>query len=252
MTLSLSPTGEFTEASSVSSLGPQQFSSPFLSVAPSQSSCVPPSYDWHASSPESYDGLSTQGSTESSNKAGSQTCNLYVASLPPTFTDADLYELFVPFGPIVSAKAMCKKGVKECKGYGFVLFRREEDAVRAQSAMIGHVIGNSKIQVRRARGGTCSPMMERQHHASTKVSASHNVSSTFRSSGAAMGEEIGAVPLQAVQYAPMTYFPQQMICGGVETPFCVLPTAPPGPGGAPIVYMMLPSAVNASAAPILQ
>lgn len=46
---------------------------------------------------------------------------------------------------------MCHKSSNRCKGYGFVLFEREDDAARAQSAMIGHVVGGNKIQVRRAR-----------------------------------------------------------------------------------------------------
>lgn len=116
------------------------------------------------------DCTSTQGSSNSSSRhaiapaekqihytAGS---NLYVASLPPNFTDEDLFSLFSPYGPIISAKAMCKKGLKECKGYGFVLFQREDDALRAQSGMIGHVIGNNKIQVRQARATAAPPVLD--------------------------------------------------------------------------------------------
>lgn len=86
--------------------------------------------------------------------------NLYVASLPEWFTDADLHELFKRFGPIVSAKVMCHKGTHHCKGYGFVLFQRSDDAAVARSEMIGHVVGGNKIQVRRARSAASAPLTE--------------------------------------------------------------------------------------------
>lgn len=86
-----------------------------------------------------------------------QSHNLYVASLPHDFTDAELYALFSPFGPIVSTKTMCKKNVgHESKGYGFVLFEKEEDAIVAQRNMIGYVVRGSKIQVRRAKDSQSS------------------------------------------------------------------------------------------------
>ncbi|KPA77430.1 RNA-binding protein 5-like protein [Leptomonas pyrrhocoris] len=84
--------------------------------------------------------------------------NLYVASLPDWFTDADLHELFKRFGPILSAKVMCHKGTHHCKGYGFVLFQRVDDAAMARSEMIGHVVGGSRIQVRRARSAASAPL----------------------------------------------------------------------------------------------
>ncbi|KPI83814.1 RNA-binding protein 5-like protein [Leptomonas seymouri] len=84
--------------------------------------------------------------------------NLYVASLPDWFTDDDLYELFKRFGPILSAKVMCHKGTHLCKGYGFVLFQRTNDATVARSEMIGHVVGGNRIQVRRARSAATAPL----------------------------------------------------------------------------------------------
>ncbi|KAK7197007.1 RNA-binding protein 5-like protein [Novymonas esmeraldas] len=99
--------------------------------------------------------------------------NLYVASLPEWFTDADLHELFKRFGPIVSAKVMCHKGTHQCKGYGFVLFQRTEDAAVARSEMIGHVVGGNKIQVRRARSAASAPLTE----AASAVSGSFTDSS---------------------------------------------------------------------------
>lgn len=163
MTLSLNPSYPcISENVTFGSFQQNVVSPAVMSQLPSQPSFAP----CEVQVSESYDGLSTQGSSDSnsvrvaSNKAVNQSCNLYVASLPPECTDADLFALFAPFGPIVSAKAMCKKGLKECKGYGFVLFQREEDAIRAQSGMIGHMIGNNKIQVRRARATACTPLLD--------------------------------------------------------------------------------------------
>lgn len=103
--------------------------------------------------------------------------NLYVASLPSWFTDADLHDLFQRFGPILSTKAMCHRGTTICRGYGFVLFQHAEDAAVARSEMIGHVVGSNKIQVRRARypasaalGDAPSTLGEAQHTSSLNVS----------------------------------------------------------------------------------
>lgn len=92
--------------------------------------------------------------------------NLYVASLPGWFTDADLLELFKRFGPILSAKVMCHKGTHHCKGYGFVLFERKDAADVARSEMIGHVVGGNKIQVRHARSAASASLSDRAPAAS--------------------------------------------------------------------------------------
>eukprot|EP00796_Vickermania_ingenoplastis_P000650 gene650-367_t len=190
-----------SDAAVLSAYTPQFSSPPFMSPMPSQPSFVPS----ELVSGESYDSLSVHESSESGCPAGgrcvNQSCNLYVASLPPDCTDADLFALFAPFGPIVSAKAMCKKGLKECKGYGFVLFQREEDALRAQSGMIGHMIGNNKIQVRRARATACTPLMERS---GSKERGAHLRSETSKNTVPMMN--VPGMAQQAVAAAPPVYF----------------------------------------------
>lgn len=76
--------------------------------------------------------------------------NVYVASLPPHFTDQKLRDLFTPFGAIVSVKAMCEQRTGQCKGYGFVLFEQEESAATAMNNLIGYSIDGCRIQVRYA------------------------------------------------------------------------------------------------------
>ncbi|KAH9586399.1 RNA recognition motif domain [Trypanosoma melophagium] len=85
--------------------------------------------------------------------------NIYVASLPEDITDEKLRELFAPFGKIISAKAMPHKPTSSCRGYGFVLFERQEDAARAQIEMIGRIVGGNKIQVRQARPNACRQIL---------------------------------------------------------------------------------------------
>lgn len=286
MSLSICPTTEssaFTDSSNASSLGPH-ISSAFLSTSPSQTYSMGSPFEYQMSA-ESYEAASTQGSTESgsktatvtththpNNKTGShstnQGCNLYVASLPPTCTDADLFDLFAPFGPIVSAKAMCKKGLKECKGYGFVLFQREEDAARAQSTMIGHVIGSNKIQVRRARGTACSPLMDRQTPASGSAPAvvvpptltgqrmvpSSLVSpDSTNASVLASAHPHTAIPMNVPMFMPVTYTmaPTSLVSAtgdatmGGSAPVCMMPT---GAGNGQVMFFMMPSATQTSAA----
>lgn len=90
--------------------------------------------------------------------------NIYVASLPSYFTDDDLLKLFAPFGPVVSAKVMCRSHSRVCKGYGFVLYRFAEDAARAHNTMIGHVVGGNKLQVRRAHPTATKAASTQQQH----------------------------------------------------------------------------------------
>lgn len=108
--------------------------------------------------------------------------NLYVASLPGWFTDADLLELFKRFGPILSAKVMCHKGTHHCKGYGFVLFERKDAADVARSEMIGHLVGGNKIQVRHARSAASASLGERSPGSGPEVPRSALQSPLLRGS----------------------------------------------------------------------
>ncbi|KAH9586208.1 RNA recognition motif domain [Trypanosoma melophagium] len=76
--------------------------------------------------------------------------NVYVASLPISFDDEQLFSLFAPYGSISSARIMRKKGTRESKGYGFVLYKNPRSAELAISSLVGHVIDGNKIQVRLA------------------------------------------------------------------------------------------------------
>jgi RNA recognition motif-containing protein len=76
--------------------------------------------------------------------------NVYIASLPTTFTDQQLHDLLAPFGRITSARVMCDPKTGQCKGYGFVLFENDKSAAAAIQGLSGHAIEGHRIQVRLA------------------------------------------------------------------------------------------------------
>jgi len=88
-----------------------------------------------------------------------QNRNVYVASLPNSFTDDNLRELFTPFGPIVSCKMFNNDGRPGSHGraYGFVMFAEEASVQRAIDALVGAVVGSQRIQVRRAKQNVRGP-----------------------------------------------------------------------------------------------
>ena len=81
-------------------------------------------------------------------KAKYEGCNLVVKNLPKEVDDKILFEIFIKYGPISSARVQTqgvmkdikdekgniidKKYIYESKGFGFVLFKKEEDARNAK------------------------------------------------------------------------------------------------------------------------
>ena len=83
---------------------------------------------------------------------------LYVYGLQPTCTELILYELFSPFGGILNVKVVrdLLKEEKPCKGFGFVNFRKYEDAQNALVCMNQYPYDNKTLQVsfKTSRGAT--------------------------------------------------------------------------------------------------
>ncbi|ETO28091.1 hypothetical protein RFI_09044 [Reticulomyxa filosa] len=70
---------------------------------------------------------------------------VYVGNLPNQLTDEQLYQLFCPFGSILSTTVLQK--TEEYK-YGFVNFEFADDAAKALLHMNGKVIGGKTLQVK--------------------------------------------------------------------------------------------------------
>ncbi len=76
---------------------------------------------------------------------------LYVGNLPPTFTDKDLEDLFIPFGAVKSAKMILDHATGKSKGFGFVEMEDQADAAKAMKELDKKVVGRSAIIVNEAR-----------------------------------------------------------------------------------------------------
>ena len=60
---------------------------------------------------------------------------LFVGNLPFTMADADLNTIFSAYGTVTSANVVIDKFSKRSKGFGFVEFESEEDAMKAMEAL---------------------------------------------------------------------------------------------------------------------
>ncbi|KAG1587754.1 hypothetical protein G6F48_005735 [Rhizopus delemar] len=66
--------------------------------------------------------------------------NLYVKNLDLSIQNQDLFQLFRPYGRIVSARVMSHPVTGLSKGYGFVSFSKPEEAAAALEAMNGFMV----------------------------------------------------------------------------------------------------------------
>jgi len=76
----------------------------------------------------------------------SQGVNLYVKNLDESMDDAQLKDLFTPFGEITSASAP-KDEKGRCKGFGFVCFTSPEQATKAVTEMHLKVVNSKPLYV---------------------------------------------------------------------------------------------------------
>lgn len=70
---------------------------------------------------------------------------LHVRNLPPEADELLVYRLFAPYGAITQAKVVTDQATGNCKGYGFVTFRRYSEAVTALSMLNGHQVSSDRI-----------------------------------------------------------------------------------------------------------
>lgn len=77
--------------------------------------------------------------------------NLFVGNLPPTTTEADLRQLFEPYGAVNSAIIIKDKVTREPRGFGFVEMPENDEALRAIKGLNGSDFGGQFLKVNEAR-----------------------------------------------------------------------------------------------------
>ncbi|KAG5510511.1 hypothetical protein JKF63_06808 [Porcisia hertigi] len=132
-----------------------------------------------------------------------QSRNVYVASLPLSFDDQQLQDLFSTYGRIVSARIMRAKKSHASKGYGFVMFREVSSAEKSIEGLHGRVVGGSRIQVRRANADASMTFSKVSH---TSVGTPSTTSTPSNSTTSVMQCGIPASFSQHVLYS--TTIPQ--------------------------------------------
>lgn len=118
----------------------------------------------------------------STQKDTSNHYHIFVGDLSPEIDDKALYNAFAAFGGISDARIIWDSNTGRSKGYGFVAFKKKEEAQRALTEMNGEFLGkraircnwaNQKVSISSAaenvltiwKGG---PGMDAQHSAMNK------------------------------------------------------------------------------------
>ena len=76
--------------------------------------------------------------------------NVFVANLPPGFTDEQLAQLFDPYGIAIRAYLVRDRKTGQTRGHGLVQLAPERAVDTAIGAVRAHRIGHHRIDVRRA------------------------------------------------------------------------------------------------------
>jgi hypothetical protein len=79
--------------------------------------------------------------TTASNK-GPEGANLFIFHIPNHFTNLDMYQLFCPYGNLLSVRIMVEKESGRSRGFGFVSFDAPESAALAIKELNGFAVGS--------------------------------------------------------------------------------------------------------------
>jgi len=84
--------------------------------------------------------------TTASNK-GPDGANLFIFHIPNHFTNLDMYQLFCPYGNLLSVRIMVEKDSGRSRGFGFVSYDSPDSAALAIKELNGYAIGNKRLKV---------------------------------------------------------------------------------------------------------
>ena len=76
---------------------------------------------------------------------------LYVGNLSKQITDAQLNDLAMPYGAIVSANVATERSSGESKGFGFVEYSNADEARAAMAALDGRDVNGQALKVNEAK-----------------------------------------------------------------------------------------------------
>ena len=76
---------------------------------------------------------------------------LYVGNLSKQVTEAQLNELAVPYGTLVSAAVATEKNSGDSKGFGFIEYSTEDEARAAITGLDGREVNGQPLKVDEAR-----------------------------------------------------------------------------------------------------
>jgi RNA recognition motif-containing protein len=84
--------------------------------------------------------------TTASNK-GPDGANLFIFHIPNHFTNVDMYQLFSPFGNLLSVRIMVEKDTGRSRGFGFVSYDSPESAALAIKELNGYPVSLDSCRV---------------------------------------------------------------------------------------------------------
>ena len=79
---------------------------------------------------------------------------VYVGNLSKQVTDAELNELAVPFGKLVSANVATERSSGQSKGFGFLEFANDDEARAAITGLDGREVNGQALKVNESRPRT--------------------------------------------------------------------------------------------------
>jgi len=106
--------------------------------------------------------------TTNSNK-GPDGANLFVFHIPNHFTNLDMYQLFCPYGHLLSVRIMVEKDSGRSRGFGFVSYDYPEAAVLAIKELNGFTIGNKRLKVQHKQLRPGDQQQQERNHGGSGV-----------------------------------------------------------------------------------